>query len=447
MGVVEGALTNTAVLYGLLRRWGINDTRFNTAMIFLIHYYKFKLIEDHNELLNYEFLNKCREELFYKHGVFELFDKFYKTLGDIIKRLGDRKGLTIIESITVEIIGKLQFFFFTHLFHLIDHPKFELTDEQTTMWLNSLSSVKRYIEKLKESIKKIIKINDSVLNASIHCDYVLNKTEQIEKTLLSNIQTRFVKYADSYLKKRSIEDFIVNAFFYFVIKQTEGKISINTDIKEKYNKLLIETLLHKFILFTAKHFDSSEKETIRLHISNFQTFLGEFQNGDLETQLMFLDHFFIFFTSSSTTKCMNSLSVLPYFLSLTLDKTDTMYIVNKKRYKKDGTKKSLTQMVKKDFSTRKNLKEVRQKKEKSRKKIFSIFNAVIFLGKLKARLHKKSRRRLRRYTIHYSQTEENVNPYIDYESFSLVSKIKVKFQLITKKTKNQRYKNHTIERM
>ena len=447
MGIVEGALTNTVVLYGLLRRWSINDNRFNTAMIFLIHYYKFKLIEDYNELFNYEFLNRCREDSFYKDGVFELFNRYYKTMGDIVKRLGERRGLTILEPIAIEVISKLHFFFYTHLFHLVEHPKFELTVEQSNMWLNSLSSIKKHMEKLKGSIRKIIKIGDSILDASIHVDYVSNKIGHIEKTLLDRIQVKFATHSDRYLKKMIIEEFDVNSFFHYVIKQTEGKVNLNADIQEKFNKLLIETLLHKFILFIAKNLDSREKETVKKYILDFQTFLNEFQNSDLETQLMFLDHFFIFFTSSSTTKCTNSLSVLPYFLSITLNKTDTMFIVNKKRYKKDETKKCLTEMVRKHFSTRKNLLEVRQRKEKSHRKLFSIFNALVFLGKLRARLYQKSKRRMRRFTIHYSQTEDNVNPYIDHSSFALVDKLKVKFQFITKKTKNQRYKNYTIERM
>ena len=136
---------------------------------------------------------------------------------------------------------------------------------------------------------------------------------------------------------------------------------------------------------------------------------------------------------------MNSLSVLPYFLSLQLTKKETMEIVKKKRYKKDDTKASLIEMVNQHFVNHRNLQEVRQRKEKSKKKLFSIFNVLVFLGKLKHKVILNSRRNVKRYSIHYSYTEDNINPFVDYDSFALVDKVKVKFQFITKKTKLKKY--------
>lgn len=441
------ALKNTVRLHKLLKKWSIIDQRFNTALIFLIHYYKFKLIEDGNEKINYEFFNKYDNPDFYKDGVFTMFDQFYEIADHSLESLISKKNLLLIEPISIEIINKLNYFFFTHIERLAHHSKFKLSTKRIRMWLNSLTTVDAYISKIKSKLVKVVRYDEKTLGISIHQNYVRKKVEELGIKLFSLLKDDIEEAADKYLKKIKVKDFSVSDLFNHVNKETESSVALIREMKEKYDILLIESLLHKFVLYLSNNIDSREKETVMSYISQFRTYLMEFQNGDIETQLMFLEHFSIFFTSSSRTKCINSLSLIYNLLITPLNKKEISEIVKGKEYTKEGLRESVIQMVQKHFGTQKTLEETRKRKKGAKKKFFSIINVVLFLAKLKTAVISRSRRNSKRYSIQHSAQEDNVNPYIDEVSLKLLKNLKVKCQLITKKTHQKKYKNYTIERV
>lgn len=433
-------MTNTNIHYQGLKQWGIIDKRFNLATIYMVHSYKFKQIHIALEKI-VSILNNYNDPKYYEGGRIKIFDEIYKIIIEILKQLYKRKNIIAIESIIIEIIGKLMIYVASVLSEMVVHPDFKCTKEQQRAWLNGLYDLNGKFDVLYIKASKICPISKEVFFKSIHLNWIKQKLTATSNYFYNNLISNFEIKAEKAFKSLKIAKLDFNTIFKELITgDTEDNLLVS-DVMQ----ILRKKQLNKTLAILLLYLSNQDVDEILKHIEQLcnkpSELCNSLNNIDCEDEITFIEQLKIFYTSTNKIKIEAALSCIKELLIYKPTKKVLIMLIEHRFEKNQNQITYFAQIINEHFTGSKRMIEIQQKRKTAIHKLHVVLICTLFCVKIKRirlfiTVHKRKSR-----SIHISNADEFMNPHIDYDKLYSIVDFKITYQVITPECLRTVYKN------
>ena len=441
------ALNNNIKLNKFLKKWNILDKNHAQIFILLIHYYKFKLVEDTSENMTIDIFNKHDSEELYFENKPLFFNMFFEKLMEVLKQLEKKNHLAIYDSILIEVIGKLYFYFFSTMSELLAHESFTLSIERQSHWLNELCSIDKRVVKINKRIFKQVITKMKTLNVCLHYSYTKRKIAEMRDSIFERISGIVSNDLTTYLDENKEGEIHLNTIYDTILNKFQDEVKIEPVMKIERSRQIIESLLVTTVLYIANNFDTSNCDIMDKFQQEMDKFIKEFNDEEKDNQIMFIDLFFVFLNSKSKTKALNALSCISGLLNRKLTRRELTDIINGKQYTNSADKNFFFNCVYQHFKKTDRLNKTLRNKARFSGKVRVTTICMEFLFKLRNASLFKSKIVFWKEPQSKVEEENPFNNPIDYSQHPKLDSLRIKYAFFTGKYMKSDNKGKLLEEM
>lgn len=446
MKFVIKALNNMIALSDFLKKWNIMDKNLNQGFIFLIHYYKFKLVEDNSEKITIDIFNKYDTGQMYENDKPLFFDKFFDIVSDVIKKLTKKSFLVIFDSVLIEVVGKLFFFFFSTIAEMLDHEDFGLTIAKQAHWLNELSTVEKKLSRVIKKVLKNLRKNTNGVKTILHQQYILSKVAEMKANIFRKMSETIKQDLLTYLEENKEDKINFKKPFDSISEKFKNDVKLENNLKSERQRVIIEALLITAVIHLSENYETHDDAKMNKVAMQLYKYIIETGDKEENAQLLFVELYFKFMKKSTKKQdVLNSLSTLSTVLNTKLSRRNLTDIVNGKQFRSDRERDIYFQVIFQHFKRNKRLQQTTTNKIRFSGKVRVTVICMEFLYKLKNINFYRSKMIFRKES---KAEEEEENPFAsppDQTDQSKLADMKLKFAFLTPQVMKLKYKGIHFE--
>ena len=442
---LDYAVENILRIREVLMKWKITDKRFNMACVYLIHFNKFKIIEDTTEKILYQLIEPVDINTLYKESRCVVVDKFYRLVDCSIKSMFKGKSLSIFEMVSIEILNKLNIYFYTTLFETVNNKIDDMTVGDVVKWVNGFDCFVDRVDRHYKKFAKGLDINIALLEKCSNKEYVIKTTTKLQNKLFDFLLKKVDIVFNRYTNKTDLESFS----FKSVLIDIDGFLFSGIELEEKsalvFERLKLDKLITQIIFHSLNNGGGNRITHLTNILNQIKTYIVNCcYKESLEDQSLFIEKFCIFLSSESFFKCENALCCITNLLSVKLNRKDLTLIIKERGFKKSKVEEELFKSIFNHFKKQQKMEKARTSKQAIYKRLSTFLNCTLFVIKLKRCLKRKVKRRELRKSIFFNKSRTMPNRILDYTLLEEVKEIKVGMCILDPTTYTEQYSGNYV---
>lgn len=423
----------------MLIKWSIEDSRFSLLFIFLAHVYKIKFVKLVQERLINRFLDNYNDEKFFANGKSTLIKAIFVHIESELKSITKLKIISIFNSIYLEALSKIFFFLFLQLSEMIQHEDFELKPINLALLTDEIALSGDYIKRIQEQSQKEFNIKDKVFNKITRKTYLEHFQSKMIESCIQRFKNMFREYFSDEIKSAELSSVKLNAIFKSIEEKMPFISSLQPARLEIYQKESLDCfveIFNEFLLSRSKNELNAQMTQIRDQV--LAVCKWSFNKIDTTHETYFYAYLCDFLTSDDRMKAWKALALCSNLLRKPLKKSQLFKLIDLKVYPaKNDFRLHLEKSVVHHFESLKNLKATLNLHERSNRLLNVFIVTLLFIIKMKRKrtvLGTTAKFGALKDTIDVQEKVDDVNLLAD------VKRVKVRYQLITKRLIKQRFK-------
>ena len=426
-------------------KWKVTDKRFNMACVFLIHFNKFKIIEDTNEKILYQLLDPPDESMLYEGNKCVVIDKFYKLVDSAIRSMFKGRTLNIFEMVSVEILNKLNLYFYTSLFEMVNANLKEMKVSNVVKWINGFDNFEERVKRHYDKFAKGLRIDMGLLERCSNKEYILRTVKKLEDVLFDFLIAKVEDIFYEYVKESKLEHFNFERLILKINDSLFEETTFEEKAAFKFERLKLDKLIIQSIFYTLDKGGRYRTTYLSNILNKINTYIKKSLHKErLEDQSLFIEQFNIFLTSERLSKCEKTLCCITNLLSIKLNRKDLTFIIKERGFKSSKVKEELVEGIFNHFKKQHQMKESRQERQTIYKRLSTFLNCTLFVIKLKRCLKRKVRRTELRKSIFFNKSRTMKDQILDYALLDEIKEIKVGMRIFDSTTYNERYNGNYV---
>ena len=392
-------------------------------------------------------LNDYDNPIYYENATTKIFDEIIQIINDILTQLIKKKKIVAIDSIVIEITGKLLYFAICLIDEMVVHSDFKCSASQQIAWLNGLKDFIGKLDVLYQTSLLITPVSQNVFIRCTHQPLIESKIEKISNNFFDTLLLDFENNIKMELKCLEFNSMNLHDIFLALTNKTNDR----NNLKENVLKVLEKRQLNKFIYCLLLSFLDIDLTTIQSNIEKISRELvlciDHIDHTDINNEITFVEQLKIFFKQTNRLKLEVALSCIKELLIFKPSRQELIRLVSMRFDDNKKLKKHFTGLLNEHYTGSKRIIETQDRRKLATRKFRIFMTVVLFCIKVKINKQLVSMNKRKTCSLHHNNTNELIDVPIDYSKLYKIVRLKISYQLISQHCLKTLFKNHSVFEM
>lgn len=384
-------------------------------------------------------MDNYNEEKFFANNKSTLIKAIFVHVENELKSITKLKVISIFNSIYLEALSKVFFFIFLQISEMIKHENFELKPVYLALLTEEIAISGDYMKRIRDQSQKEFNIKEKVFNKLTRKKFLEHFQSKMIDNCIQRFDQTFRELLMAEMNSAELGKIKLEAIFKNIEEQMPFISSLQQARLELYQKATLDSFIeifNEFLLTRSKNDLNAQMPQIRDQV--LAVCKWSFNKIDTTHETYFYAYLCDFLTSDDRMKAWKALALCSNLLRNPLKKSQLLKLIDLKIYPaKNDFRLHLEKTVYHHFESLKNLKATLNLHERSNKLLNIFIVSLLFVIKI------KRKRTVVGTTAKFGALKDAINVQEKVDDINLladVKRVKVRYQLITKKLIKQRFK-------
>jgi hypothetical protein len=349
------------------------------------------------------------------------------------------KIISIFNSIYLESLSKIFFFVYLQISEMIKHEGFELKPSYLVLLTEEIAGSGEYMKRIRDQSQKEFNIKEKIFNKLTRKKFLEYFQTKMVEGCIGKLDQMFKDLLVEEMGGVELSKIKLDTIFKNIDEKMPFISSLQLPRTEMYQKATIDSFVqvfNEFLLTRSKNELNAQMPQIRDQV--LALFKWVFSKIDTTHETYFYAYMCDFLTSDDRMKAWKALALCSNLLRVPLKKNQLLKLIDLKIYPaKNDFRLHLEKSVYHHFESLKSLKATLNLHERSSRLLNIFITSLLFVIKI------KRKRTVVGTTAKFGALKDAINVQEKVDDINLladVKRVKVRYQLLTKKLIKQRFK-------